>query len=383
MIKRKYNNIQFKQNNSIVKFVMREFVEFYDSSEYKIGKFNRVQLPSPKLDDINSLKFLKTFIFINPNLKKELYYKFFRNCNKCVIGFNISLSEFEELLLNKINISYMDCYYKLNKMVYNEKYFSNMFELDLYSKSFHSKLSKKLKNKSKIWWDEANTLLLKEQFHNTIDNANLSYETLATSSDLKIEDVKYYLNNIGIFIRDTELEYQYSTNNYDGNGNIIGINKSEKKIIKRISYKDYVIEQQIKYLLSKPNEQFNLHTIINGCTYYSEYYNETVLFDKSEIYTWLSAHNDITKKIKYHRDNFKRKKTLITRQIKFRILLRIEETVEVKKDEGVKFKYSRNKNGKKIITNYFGEEMMDDYSVGNYFKYEKDKIINEKTINEL
>jgi hypothetical protein len=379
-MKRFYKNVEFKVNYKSDKIIKREMTHFYDNSDYHYGRFHRVQLPMIIMGiEYDYIKYINTFLYLNPNLNQEIYVKFFKYCIKNIKDFNVNYKEYNEILLNKSNLLFTDCYRVIRRIVYNEKKLAKTYNLNIYDKYFKFKLKDNLGSISKKWWDEANKEILKDSFLNSLDNIYLSYESLSLDHKLSIETVKKHLNNYNIFIRDNELEYEIIENVYDDRNKIIGVNKPKKVILKRQPFDEYIIEKQIKYLLSKSNTLFSMKDIVDGCKYYSQYYNETIQIEKSKIEKWVNENPYYLDLIKKHIKTFRTKKEIIIRQNKLILLLNIINNNNNNKSQSQqKIEYHRNKSGKIVVSNYFGEEFNQDYSIGNYNtkysqKYDIDK----------
>lgn len=365
---RYYEKFEFKPNYNSNKIIKKETPYFYDSSDYHFGKFYRVELPRI-LDgmEYDSILYLNTFLYLNPKLEDKMYWDFFKYSINNIHDFNVKASEFKALIQYRDNITYRDCYKVSRRIIYNERKFAVKFKLNYYSKTFRVDLRKKLKNERIKWWNSGIQELLKNIFLNTMNSTQLSYESLAIESKIKIEKVKDHLNNSRIYIREDELEYTISENKYDEQGKVIGIKPPKKKIIKRQPFKHYIIESQLKYLLSKPNVNFNIRDIVDGCKYYSEYYNEYNQLDKSYVEDWIKDNPYYMERIKYHRKEFSRKKIIIERQNKILLIINYLYK-DVPNEAGVKFEYTRNDDGKVVVIHDFGEEFSGDYSMGNYVR---------------
>lgn len=362
---RKYNKIKFVGNPTNNRIIRCERVMFKNKhDDYICGRFNRVKLPSISSDEINQLKYLRTFVFLNTKIDDKIYMNFYKYCVLNIIDFDVAVSEYKDMIKTHSDILYTECYYETIKIVYNEYKFSKRFNINLYDKSFHKHLDEKLKDISKVWLDDANSQSLKADFFNTLNNANLSYESLAMSNDLDITSVEKYMNNMNIFIRYDNIEYLEQTNKYV-NGKIVGVGKPRKVIIDKQPYVEYVIEKQVKYLLSKPNELFSIDDVINGCNYYSEYYSETITIEKDVVGKWIKLNKYYMRMIKSHIDIFNSKKEKIIRQNKVALIYSIL-SINDSGESGEKIVYSRNRDGKIVISSFFGEEFMGDYSLGDY-----------------
>ena len=372
---RYYKNLEFKQNDRSDKIIKSEIPHFYVDSDFIVGSFYRVQLPKILSgEEYEPSRYINTFLFLNPKLNEKICWGFYRYSVKSMVDFNITPDDFTKMLQDKKKITYKNCYSVFCKIIYDENHIRKQYKLSVYSKSYIKDLYDILNNEKKDWIDQANKELLKNSFFELINNVALSYEKLALENKMLIEDVEKYLNMLGIYIREEELEFLVLENKYDENGKVIGVSKSTKKIIKRQSYKDYIIEKQIKYLLNKPNELFNLNDIVNGCNYYSEYYDIEVQIDKGYIREWINNNKLYKRFIKHHITEFNKKKKLITRQNKIMVILYHLTPKN-------KVYYSRNENGKVIATD-FGEEFNGDYSEGNNKIYAHKYDIDEELGDE-
>jgi hypothetical protein len=359
-----YKKFKFKQNPKSDKFIKIEIPYFYVDSDYIVGEFRRVELPKILTgDEFDPIRYANTFLYLNPKLNENIYWTFYTKSSSNLSDFNLSFDDFTKLIKEKEKLTYENCYTKIHKIIYNEEYIVKKYKISFYSNTFKKDLKNILENQLNSWKIEANKELLKDLFFQLIGNINLSYESMALQNGLKIEEVEKYLSMSGIYIRERELEYLNTKNKYDKKGKLVGILESEKKIIKRQSYKDYIIEKQIKYLLNNPNKLFTLDDIVEGCKYYSEYYDEMIFIDKEYIRQWIKKDKYYTKFIKYHVKQFNKKKKLIERQNKIMYILYFINLKNNK--EGKKMvSFGRNDNGK-VVYYDFGDEFGEDYSVGN------------------
>lgn len=366
-MKRFYDNFEFKPNLRTDKIIKRELVDFYDTSDYHFGKYWRVQLPYTfKGEKYDNRKYLMTFVFLNPNLDVNIYWKFFHYCNKNMSGFVFDREEYKSIVANRGSITYTDCYRVLRKMVYNERKFAKKFGLSVYNKSFKIQIKDSLRDFRKKWWNDSNQEMLKDVFFESMNNINLSYESLALDSRLSIETVERHLNKSKIYIREDELEYQIVENSYDSSGRVTGVKSPKPVIVKRQPYREYIIESHLKFLLSRPNDLFTIEEIVDGCKYYSQYYQELIQLSRSTVEQWIKAHKYYMVRIKDHILTFKSKKEKIIRQNKIMFIYNLIEIKNAPIGKDIEKEYTRNKNGRSVRINNFGEEMGGDHGIGSY-----------------
>lgn len=381
-----YKNLKFKQNKKSDKYIKTEIPHFYVDSDYMIGEFYRVELPDITNEyEFDPIRYTNTFLFLNPKSNSDIYWEFYTNSSTKLDDFNLTCDDFIKLIESKDKLIYKDCYSNIYKIIYNELDIVKNHKISFYSETYKDDLKNILDNQNKKWKIDANKELLRDLFFKLIGNINLSYESLALENDLSIKEVKNYLSMSGIYIREKELEYLETKNKYDEKGKLVGVLKSEKKIIKRKSYKDYIIEKQVKYFLTDSNKLFTLDDIVEGCKYYSEYYDEVIQIDKEYIREWLN-NSKYKRFIKYHIKVFNKKKILIERQNKIMHILYVINRKNVNEGERL-VSFGRNDNGKVVYFD-FGEEFSDDYSDGNeinkyYQKYDIDKELGDDEEFEL